>query len=325
MSSSHASQPDRRVGLQQAGAFLNARFGARVEAVQLIGQGEWSRAYAFRHANADCVIRFGAFHEDFAKDRLAGAFSSPALPVPRVLEIGEALGGFYAIAERVFGTMLDGLTETQLRQVLPSLFAALDAARLTDLSGSTGYGLWHADGIGQSPGWRAFLLDAADDSPAKRTHGWRARLAASPTGDRLYTEALAAMTALAPLCPEIRHLIHADLLHDNVFVSLLPEARVSGIIDWGCSLYGDFLYDLAWLSFWSPLFPAWRGIDFPQEARRHYAAIGLNVPDFNARLRCYELHIGLDGQAYSAFMGRWDEVEATAQRTLVLARAPLTA
>jgi hygromycin-B 4-O-kinase len=128
------------------------------------------------------------------------------------------------------------------------------------------------------------------------------------------------MTAHVPACPEERHLVHADLLHDNVLVA---DGRVSGIFDWGCSLYGDFLYDIAWLSFCSPLFPAWRCVDYAAEARFHYAAIGLRVPDFAARLRCYELHIGLAAQAYNAFKGRWGELEAMAQRTLALARAPL--
>ncbi len=309
------------VRLQQVEAFLTARYGARLDELQIIGQGEWSRAYAFRRDGDDYVARFGAFHEDFAKDCLAAAFSSPALPIPKVMEIGEAFGGFYAISERVFGTFLDDLGEAEMRQLLPSLFGALDAARLADLSRSTGYGLWHADGTGPSLGWRAWLLAVADDSPKKRTHGWRSRLLTSPTGDRPYAEALSSMTALVPKCPEIRHLVHSDLLHNNVLVS---GGQITGVLDWGCSVYGDFLYDLAWLSFWSPTFPAWRQIDFAHEARSHYASIGLDVPDFAERLRCYELHIGLDGQAYSAFMGRWDEVEATAQRTLALARAPLT-
>jgi len=308
--------------LQQAEAFLTARCGEGIGQVQLIGQGEWSRAYAFRRDGADYVVRFGAFHEDFAKDCLAAAFSSPALPIPRVAEIGEVLGGFYAVSARVFGTFLDDLGEAEMRQLLPSLFGALDAARLADLSWSTGYGLWHADGAGPIPSWRAWLLTVADDSPTKRTHGWRARLVTSPTGDRPYVEALSAMTALVSKCPETRHVVHADLLHNNVLVS---GGQITGVLDWGCSIYGDFLYDLAWLSFWSPWYPAWQNIDFAHEARSHYASIGLKVPNFAERLRCYELHIGLDGQAYSAFMGRWDELEATARRTLALARAPLGA
>ena len=39
-----------------------------------------------------------------------------------------------------------------------------------------------------------------------------------------------------------------------------------------------------------------------------------------ARLRCYELHIGLDAQAYNAFTQRWDELERSGERTLQVAQ-----
>ena len=45
----------------------------------------------------------------------------------------------------------------------------------------------------------------------------------------------------------------------------------------------------------------WKGIDLAGEARRHYASVGLDMPDFDERLRCYLLHIGLGGIAYAAW------------------------
>ncbi len=306
--------------LAAAERFLRSRFGVAVSGLHLVGQGDWSRAFGYRLDGVDYVIRFGALRDDFELDRAAAVYGSAALPIPRIFEIGEALGGFYAISERVFGTHLDDLGEAEMRAVLPSLFRALDAMRLADLSGTTGYGSWQAGSVGQFPDWRSVLLDVADDSPAKRTYGWQARLAACPTGDGPFREGLSRMTALLPKCPEVRHLIHSDLLHNNVMVS---GDRVSGVIDWGCSMYGDFLYDLAWLSCWASFYPAWQQIDFPREVRRHYNAIGLAIPSFGERLRCYELHIALGGQSYSAFRGRWADVELVAERILALARAPL--
>jgi hygromycin-B 4-O-kinase len=106
------------------------------------------------------------------------------------------------------------------------------------------------------------------------------------------------------------------MLYYNVLVA---DDRISAIIDWGNAMYGDFLFDLAWFIFWQPWYPAWQAIDFVEEARRHYASIGLEVPDFEARLRCYQIYIGLDGQTYQAFTRRWSDLEATAQRTLAVA------
>jgi hypothetical protein len=44
-------------------------------------------------------------------------------------------------------------------------------------------------------------------------------------------------------------------------------------------------------------------IDIRSAIRGHYQAEGLDVPRFDERLRCYELHIGLTHLAYSAFTG----------------------
>ena len=108
-------------------AFLAARFGDDVSDVAHLGAGVWSKAYAFRRAGRDYVIRFGAHQEDFAKDRLAARYACPALPIPRVVEMGKAASGYYAISERVFGGYIDDVNEAQMRALLPALFAALDA------------------------------------------------------------------------------------------------------------------------------------------------------------------------------------------------------
>ncbi len=305
------------VSAAQAETFLVAHVGRDVAEVAMVGrQGEWSRAFTFRRADREYVIRFSALQEDFAKDRLAARFAAPDLPIPRIVELGEAFGGFFAISERAFGGYLDDLDGAQMRAILPSLFAALDAARQIDLAGSTGYGGWGADGKASHPTWRDALLDVANDPPTHRTYGWRARLAASPTGTGPFDEGFAHLQALADHGPDERHLIHSDLLNYNVLVS---DNRVSAVIDWGCAMYGDFLYDIAWLQFWSPWYPAWQGIDFGREALRHYESNGLDVPEFDERLRCCQVRIGLDGQAYNAFKGRWPELEATARRTLEVA------
>jgi len=49
--------------------------------------------------------------------------------------------------------------------------------------------------------------------------------------------------------------------------------------------------------------------------RGHYDAIGLDVPRFDERLRCYELHVGLTHLAYCAFAGHEEDLYAVARRT----------
>jgi hygromycin-B 4-O-kinase len=299
-----------------AEAFLVARFGRDVSEVSPVGHGEWSRAYAFRRGGTKYIVRFSALDEDFHKDRITARYSSRALPIPAIVEIGEIDGGFFAISERASGGFLDDLDEDQMRGMLPVLFAALDAARRVDLAASTGYGSWGAGGNAPHQSWRTALLAIADDQQGERTYGWRERLVASPTGSDPFDAALARLDALIPECAPERHLIHSDLLNDNV---LVEDGRISAVIDWGCAMYGDFLYDLAWFAFWAPWYAAWRGIDFRSEATRHYVSIGLTVPRFEERLTCCQIHIGLAAQAYNAFKERWDALEETARRTIEVA------
>ncbi len=297
-------------------AFLRRRFGDDTR-ISVMRPGEWSSVYAVRTDDADLVARFSAYDEDFEKDAKMARHASAALPIPPILEWGPATSGFYAIASRVGGEHLDALDETRTRAVLPALFAALDAIREIDLSGASGFGGWRGDRTGTEPTWRAKLVGVATEAVTRDAPGWREVLGASPTGVAPFEEGYARLLELVGHCPEDRYVIHDDLINRNVLVA---GDRITAVLDWGSSMYGDFLYDLAKLVFYRPWFTGLRDIDVAAAARAHYDAIGLSVPHFAERLACYSIRIGLADMAYSAWRQRWDQVERKAARTLELAR-----
>jgi hygromycin-B 4-O-kinase len=294
--------------------FLIERLQAAPESIETIRPGEWSRAYAIRRNGEELVVRFSSYRDDFEKDRAAARWTSTNLPIPPVMELGEAFGVAYAVTPRVHGAFLENVASDEAAGLLPTIFRALDAAQDIDLSSATGFGLWTAEAGGIYPTWREALLTVGESVPPGRLPNWRAGLETSPSGIAPFNEAYELMRTLVHVCPEERHPIHNDLLNRNVFVA---GDQITGVLDWGASMFGDFLYDVASLAFWASWFDGWSQVDFVTEAARHYSARGLVVPHFEERVRCYWVNIGVASMAYDGGKGveRWDHLARVIERT----------
>jgi hygromycin-B 4-O-kinase len=114
--------------------------------------------------------------------------------------------------------------------------------------------------------------------------------------------------------------IHGDLTAGNV---LVVDRTVSAVFDWGNSLVGDWLYDVAWLVFWSPWHPGLDADFVVTETRHRCAETGVNLQNFDERLRCCQLHIALDSMAYLAFRQDEMNLSGTIKRLLSLLDAPI--
>ena len=205
------------VNVRQARAFLASYLDTEPSEVALIGEGAWSRCFGFRRDDEELVIRFGNYVDDFRKDQLASAYATPDLPIPEVLAVGQAFDGYFAISRRAHGVPLESLSSTQWLAVVPSVVAALEAMRTTDLSSTSGVGGWGAEGQASHASWSSHLLAVGEDTPDQRTHGWRERLSASPSGDAAFTWGFELLKNVAndsvPRC-----LLHCDLINRNVLV-----------------------------------------------------------------------------------------------------------
>lgn len=302
------------ISVQQAEAFLASHLGAAPTNVVLVGEGAWSRCFGFRHSDQDLVIRFGNHVDDFEKDQVAYRYHSAALPIPQVFEIGQVFGGYYAISTRTYGITLESLNAVQWQATIPSLVGVLERLRTADLSTTSGWGGWGAAGDAPMRRWSEHLLAVADDTPDRRTHGWRKQLETWPEGEATFVWGFDLLKQVVsdavPRC-----LLHCDLINRNV---LVHDNKISGVFDWGCSLYGDHLYELAWFEFWAPWQPELDVAALRAALEQRWREVGYTPADKAARLMAAYLHIGLDHLAYNAYTGNEVNLSGTAARMRAL-------
>jgi hygromycin-B 4-O-kinase len=292
-----------QITIDQARTFLADRYRATATAVAELRGGDWSSAFAFQLDGRDFVARFGQWRDDFEKDAAAMAFASPDLPIPRVLEIGDAFDGAYAISERHFGIFLEELDAEGFRLVLPALLRALDTMRSAPVR----------DNARGMP-WSEWLRTLLVDHPGARVSGWRHKIATSPELDALFVAGLNAFEDLVDACPDLQHVLHLDLINRNVLVAH-ERTRLEAVFDWGCLAYGDYVYEVAWLMFWAPWHRGLAATDIRGAVLDHYATTGVAAENFDERIRCYQLHIGVHHLAYNTFVaGRETDLAEIASR-----------
>lgn len=293
-------------------AFLAEQPGNPSKPEPLTG-GAWSSAWAYRAGGEDLVVRFGQDGSWYEADRLAMAFDSPDLPVPEVTEIGTtAAGRAYAISRRHHGGFLENVPEDRSDTVAGTLTSLLAALFRTPAPADAPVS-WHP-AAEPMPSWRAYLLDAMVDDPSKPVHGWGERLAADPELGPLAAAVSDRITQGLDACPERRDLVHGDLLHGNVLVSE-DSSRVNAVLSWKCSARGDFLFDLAWCSFWSAFHPGIAAA-MPKTTLLEDPAVLADdgaLVDAAERHYCYQLHIGWTHLGWNIWTGNQEALAATAR------------
>lgn len=268
------------------------------------------------------MLRLSEMAEGFAIDRAAMRFSGPNLPVPRVIDVGQAFGLHYAISVRHYGRFIETTAASEGDKVGDALATLLQALRAVPTS-KTDRVVWYDASEAANISWHSWLLNGLQDNAEDVVSGWRAKLAEQPEIDALFKRCEARIHELLPACPERRDLVHGDLLHQNVLVSE-DVGAVTAVFSWKCSALGDFLYDVAWCTFWSDWHP---GIAATNIWQRTLAAPDLTPADLaNATLRhhCFELQIGASHLGWNVWTDNQKELEAVAhalKRRLSTSRA----
>ncbi len=235
-----------QVALDRVGAFIGETFGGPVSGLTPLKGGEAAQAFGFLVDDERLVIRINDNSRSFEMDRYAHRhFSSAEIPIPEIVQIGDFDDTLhYAISRRLRGKLVYELSDEEHARTLPSLIATMDAIHQTDVRGQGKYGEWDEVGKADLDSWKQYVLSIKDGVPYGTD--WPTLFESSTMEPRLFDRVCGQLSELVEYCPEDISLIHGDFGFDNV---LTDGGRITGVLDWGGSKYGDFLYDAAWLVF----------------------------------------------------------------------------
>ncbi len=312
---------EQRPSRRQLEALLAAVHGEEVGDLEPLSGGFWSSAFGYRVAGRELVLRVGDLPEAFEMERLAMSFDGPDLPVPAVHRLGSALGRAYAISERHHGRFLETITPEEAAVAGTPIMRMLAALRAVPVEAGAP-AEWRPTGPPEASTWVRRLNDTLVDDPSRPVSGWRDRLAADPARDRLFRACQDRVRELSASCPERRDVVHGDLLHGNVLITH-DASQVTAVFSWKCSVRGDFLYDVAWFTFWGAWHPGIAAVDVWGRLLADPPGAGA-LADAAARHHCYEVLIGADHLGWYAWTGDEEALRSVAAHTShVLERGPL--
>lgn len=269
-----------------ASVFIAEHFHTKNTEIATLADGETSQAFAFEVEEGERVLRVNRLGKSgFLKDQLAHQkFSSSPIPIPEIIEIGTLDNGMaFAVSTRAEGKALSKHTTEEIKMLMPEIIKTLTAIHVLEPIGG-GYGNWGLDGQGHSDSWRAELLAnmSLDDEET---------MSADFYVDELHATLRARATELLDFCPEERRLIHNDFGFDNV---ISDGEKITGVIDWEHSAYGDPLKDIAWLDFWK------EEQGYAATFRQYYEAKDELPDNFDERIKCYKLIIAMGALGFFA-------------------------
>lgn len=268
--------------------FLKANFNQDSKIVKEFTQNEVSKAFLFTASGKEYVIRVDSTLSNFKRDKYAYEhFSTSKIIIPETIQLGEMKNlSFYSITSKLDGVIMDDLDQESFGNSLLDFALVVKEIHGIDLDSTIGFGDWNPeDGNGNHKMWKDFLLSLEDDN----YFDWDKLFKKGIFEEEHYHKIFNKMRDLSVNLSEDRKLIHGDLGYNNI---LIKDGKVSGVLDWGISKYGDFIYDFAWLDFWTNI------TNYSEILKPNYKKEALF--NFDERILCYKLHVALTTMGFFA-------------------------
>lgn len=306
--------PDLRPVVTEAQVLtlLDAQFSPSVTDLTPVEGGVVARTFAFRANGQDYIIRFNLdrmLTSNFPKEAyLWRKLASTQIPMPPVLQVGRLGELHFAISRRMPGKMLFHFTPQEIGQMFPQIIETLDAIHAVDVSGTQGYGVFDDQGKGMVDSWHIFLRRVADEEDERDYYGkWHHFFDDTFLERDVFEQIYQHMLRLLEFCPEERYLVHGSLSLANM---LALHGKLTAVLDWLDARYGDFLYDIAILDYWSP------GLHVSERFQHHYQERGIAISGYGERILCYQCCVSLDAMRFYAKSGQEESYQAIRAKIL---------
>lgn len=295
-------------------ALLQQYFAGPVTQLLPLEGGEIARTFAFTAEQQEYVIRFNQhMGANFEKEAwLYPRLAAAGIPIAPLVQIGRFHDLHFAIAHKIAGKRMNTLLRDEFRAIIPQLITILNTIHHIDISDTQGYGCIGDDGVGLLTSWQERFVNLKEEEPEWEFYGkWHVMFEQTFLERDFFFDTYERMTQLLNYVPEERYLVHSNYGFSNL---LVHEGRITAVLDWIDGSYGDFVFDIAWLSFWLP------EARFPELFRQHYATQSVSIPAYDERLLCYQYAIGLDALRFYAKANRPDAYQSSKRRILNLQR-----
>lgn len=210
-----------------------------------IQEGKHSDAFSYRADDQNFVIRFNITDEGFLKDKYAFENFSNVIAIPKIIEIGKYNDSlFYCVSEKVKGETVKEKYKQGDFSSLENQFETLEIIKNIPILDDGNFGKWNAD----------FKAEKSfDDYFNEICNGgmfdWSVFENLNYFDKDFVQYLLAQIKTYSSYSRDERVLVHGDFGGSNL---LVDEGKISGVIDWAHSFYGDHFWDVGRIVLFCP-------------------------------------------------------------------------
>ena len=283
--------------------FLRINFSEDIKSVEILKGGEISQAFSFSESSSQFVIKVRKIRKRFRKDDPFGKEITVAkimkeqeliVPIPRTVKYGvlkeiNSEKYIFSIIEKAPGNFIHLFPSEKALLVDNPLIENLHQIHLVDISKTQGYGNWQEWKEAPFNSMREHIVDVIERQKIYTNKKFSSGIFEID----LYTKGSKKLRDLSRFCSPERRLVHADYGYDNVLSD--DKGNITAVYDWEHSLFGDFVYDIAWLDFWR-FRPENTYSNLYYE--KYKDSERLDFKNYTERLHCYRLYIGMTAAGF---------------------------